>query len=158
MADQLADEQVIEFRNVYKSFCKDEIHPLPTSMLGTVLRKLGYYPSQVELDSLISEFDAEGVGWIEQSSFYEIMARKIKEPVVSEEDIRSAFRVFDRKGNGFVSAEEMRHILLELGDGFSEEEMTEFLKYAMADEDGQVHYEDFISRMMPKSAQQPQRR
>ena len=32
-----------------------------------------------------------------------------------EEDIVDVFRVFDRDGNGFISAEEMRHVMTNLG-------------------------------------------
>jgi len=150
MAENLTDEQIIEFKNAYRSFCKEDHNPLPVGQLGIALRTLGYYPSEEELDALITEFDPEGMGWLQQHSFYQIMARKVKEKKVKEEDIKAAFQFFDRKSNGFVSAEELRHILLEIGERFTDEEMNEFLKHAAVDEDGQIYYEDFIIRMMTK--------
>lgn len=39
-----------------------------------------------------------------------MMARKMKD-TDSEEEIREAFRVFDKDGNGFISAAELRYIL-----------------------------------------------
>ena len=148
--ENLTDEQVIEFRNVYRSFCKEDIIPLSIAQLGNALRTLGYYPSEQEIAELAAEFDPEKIGSIPQHSFYEIMVRKVKEKKVTEEDIKEAFRFFDNKGNGFVSAEEIRHILLEIGDKLTDEEMQEFLKHAIPDEDGQINYEEFIIRMMTK--------
>jgi calmodulin len=33
----------------------------------------------------------------------------------SEEEIREAFKVFDKDGNGFISAAELRHVMTNLG-------------------------------------------
>ena len=38
-----------------------------------------------------------------------MMARKMKD-TDSEEEIKEAFRVFDKDGNGFISAAELRHV------------------------------------------------
>jgi calmodulin len=40
-----------------------------------------------------------------------MMARKMKD-TDSEEEIREAFRVFDKDGNGFISAAELRFALI----------------------------------------------
>jgi len=39
-----------------------------------------------------------------------MMARKMKD-TDSEEEIREAFRVFDKDGNGFISAAELRYFI-----------------------------------------------
>ena len=44
-----------------------------------------------------------------------MMARKMKD-TDSEEEIREAFRVFDKDGNGFISAAELRHVMTNLGE------------------------------------------
>ena len=41
-----------------------------------------------------------------------MMARKMKD-TDSEEEIREAFRVFDKDGNGFISAAELRFVVVE---------------------------------------------
>ena len=43
-----------------------------------------------------------------------MMARKMKD-TDSEEEILEAFKVFDKDGNGFISAAELRHIMTNLG-------------------------------------------
>jgi len=50
-----------------------------------------------------------------------MMARKMKD-TDSEEEIREAFKVFDKDGNGYISAAELRHVMTNLGEfGASEE-------------------------------------
>lgn len=43
-----------------------------------------------------------------------MMARKMKD-TDSEEEIKEAFKVFDKDGNGFISAAELRHVMTNLG-------------------------------------------
>jgi Ca2+-binding EF-hand superfamily protein len=47
-----------------------------------------------------------------------MMARKMKD-TDSEEEIREAFKVFDKDGNGSISAAELRHVMTNLGPSFS---------------------------------------
>ena len=66
----------------------------------------------------------------------------------SEEEIREAFRVFDKDGNGFISAAELRHVMTNLGEKLTDEEVDEMIREADIDGDGQVNYEgtDAFSR------------
>lgn len=43
-----------------------------------------------------------------------MMARKMKD-TDSEEEIKEAFKVFDKDGNGSISAAELRHVMTNLG-------------------------------------------
>lgn len=59
--------------------------------------------------TLLSNFSTlvAGNGTIDFPEFLTMMARKMKD-TDSEEEIREAFRVFDKDGNGFISAAELR--------------------------------------------------
>lgn len=112
-----------------------------------------------------------------------MMARKMKD-TDSEEEIREAFRVFDKvsvfydvdnrkqvkkwiffffghifltsnlplnhrltltvccqDGNGYISAAELRHVMTNLGEKLTDEEVDEMIREADIDGDGQVNYE-----------------
>ena len=43
-----------------------------------------------------------------------MMAKKMRD-TDSEEELREAFRVFDKDGNGYISAAELRHVMTNLG-------------------------------------------
>ena len=68
------------------------------------------------------------------------MARK-KKDTDSEDEIREAFKVFDKDVNGFISAAELRHVMTNLGEKLTDEEVDEMIREADIDGDEQVNYE-----------------
>lgn len=50
-------------------------------------------------------------------------------------------QVFDKNGDGYISAAELRHVMTTLGERLTEEEVSEMVKEADMDGDGQVNYE-----------------
>ena len=58
-----------------------------------------------------------------------------------EDEIREAFRVFDKDDNGYISAAELRHVMTNLGEKLTDEEVDEMIKEGDIDGDGQVNYE-----------------
>ena len=59
-------------------------------------------------------------------------------------------QVFDRDGNGFISAAELRHVMTNLGEKLTDEEVDEMIREADVDGDGQINYEEFVKMMMAK--------
>mgnify|MGYP001102027203 CR=1 FL=1 len=64
---------------------------------------------------MIQEVDTDGNGTIDFPEFLTMMARKMQDSE-GEEEIREAFKVFDKEGNGFISAAELRHVMTNLGE------------------------------------------
>merc|ERR1711979_117916 len=103
MADQLTEEQIGEFKEAFSLFDKDGDGTITTKELGTVMKSLHHNPSEAELQDMINEVDADGSGTIDFPEFLTMMARKMKD-TDTEEELIEAFKVFDRDGNGFISA------------------------------------------------------
>ncbi|CAF3805544.1 unnamed protein product [Adineta steineri] len=141
MADQLTEEQIAEFKEAFSLFDKDGDGTITTKELGTVMRSLGQNPTEAELQDMINEVDADGNGTIDFPEFLTMMARKMKD-TDSEEEIREAFRVFDKDGNGFISAAELRHVMTNLGEKLTDEEVDEMIREADIDGDGQFSLKD----------------
>jgi calmodulin len=133
----------------FSLFDKDGDGTITTKELGTVMRSLGQNPTEAELQDMINEVDADGNGTIDFPEFLTMMARKMKD-TDSAEEIKEAFKVFDKDGNGFISAAELRHIMTNLGEKLTDEEVDEMIREADVDGDGQINYDEFVDMMMAK--------
>ena len=83
--------------------------------------RLGKNPTEAELQDIINEVDPNGDGTVDFPSFLTIMARKMKDQD-TEEDIIEAFRVFDKDGNGTISAMSS-DVMTNLGEKLTDEEV-----------------------------------
>ena len=66
---------------------------------------------------------------------------------VDPEYFIECLRVFDRGGNGLVNASELRHVLCNLGDKLTLDEVNQLL-VAFEDNTGHVIYEEFVKQVM----------
>ena len=80
-----------------------------------------------------------GNGTIDFEEFLQMMAKKMKD-TDTEEEMKEAFKVFDRDNNGFISAQELRLVMANLGEKLTDEEVEEMIKEADMNGDGQVDY------------------
>jgi calmodulin len=151
MADQLTEEQIAEFKEAFSLFDKDGDGTITIKELETVMRSLGQNPTEAELADMINEVDADGNGTIDFPEFLTMMARRMK-VIDYEEELLEVFKVFDKDGNGFISAAELRHIMMNLGGKVSEEKVDEMMREAdiNLDRDVQINYEEFVKMMMLK--------
>jgi calmodulin len=69
----------------------------------------------------------------------------------TEEELIEAFKVFDRDGNGLISASELKHVIEKSsGENLSENEVNEMIKEADIDGDGYINYDEFVRMMMAR--------
>ena len=59
-----------------------------------------------------------------------------------------AFKVFDKDGNGFISASDLRHVVTNQGEKLTDEEGDAMICEADVDGDGQINYEEVVKMMM----------
>jgi len=144
--EKLTDEQIAEFREAFQLFDKDGNGYISTKELGMVMRSLGQNPTETELQDMINEVDVDGSGTVDFPEFLNMMAKKM-ENTDSEEEIREAFRVFDRENNGYIKSAELRFVLMNIGEQLTSEEIDELIQEADLDEDGTINYEEFAAMM-----------
>ena len=95
---------------------------------------------------MVNEVDSDGDGTVDFPEFLVMMEREMKK-TDEEEELGVAFRVFDKDGNGYISAAELRHIMTNLGEKLTDEEVDEMISEADIDHDAQVNYEEFVKMM-----------
>ncbi|XP_022247576.1 calmodulin-A-like [Limulus polyphemus] len=160
----LTEEQVAEFREAFMLFDKDSDGRITETEVGIVMKSLGQNPTEKELHNMVEMVDQDGYDnarlsrylWVEFegikrlsrylwfNEFLFMMSKKMKESD-REEELREAFRVFDRNGDGFISSSELSHVMFNLGEKLTEDDVDDMIKEADLDGDGLVNYQEFVT-------------
>lgn len=97
-------------------------------------------------DSLTHLFSIQfflGNGVIDFEEFLEMIVKEMNK-TDTEEEMREAFKIFDRSGNGFITAKELKHGMVYMGERLSDEEVEEMMREADSDGDGRISFEGRI--------------
>ncbi|KAJ2746403.1 myosin II light chain [Coemansia sp. BCRC 34301] len=144
-----SSEQLNEFKEAFGLFDRTGEGKIPSSSLGTLLRALGQNPTEAEVSDITSRIDPKNkASGIPFDEFVKIAMRPGGFSLLNSEDsfneFVQAFQVFDREGNGFISAGELRYVLTSLGEALSDAEVDELLKGFPMDKHGNINYEQFV--------------
>ena len=104
-----------------------------------IMKQLGKPHDEVTIRSLLADIDFNNDGTINFDEFLLIMQKKQNTAEI-EEDLREAFRSFDRDGNGLISVAEIKFIMTTLGE-LTEDEVNDMIQYSDTDGDGYIDYE-----------------
>lgn len=67
--------------------------------------------------------------------------------VTHEYSFAFAFRIFDKDDDGYITVDELRHIMQSLGEKMTEKELDEMVGEADHDRDGLINYEGAFSSL-----------
>ncbi|OPL21536.1 hypothetical protein AM593_00271, partial [Mytilus galloprovincialis] len=149
LGDKLSDEQLKEVREAFTLFDLKNEGKIANDKVGQAVRSLGLNPSEEEVQLMIREVDVRGTGFAVYAEFLAMFKRHQRD-ISSEDEIKDAFRVFDKEGNGYISAAELRHVLTNLGERLRDEEVDEMIREADLTGDGQINYEEFAHVLVGK--------
>jgi calmodulin len=84
------------------------------------MRSLGYNPTEIELQDVIDQFDADNSGTMDFVEFLQMMVQNMPDDEASHRcaDLLQTFGMFDKNGDGYISASELREIMSNLGERF----------------------------------------
>merc|ERR1711994_928711 len=95
---------------------------ISTKLLGPLLRHCGENPSESEIQDMVNEVDKDATGTIKFPNFLDLMSIKFSDNN-AEDEIREAFKVFDGDGNGYINRQELRSVMMNLGEKLSDVEI-----------------------------------
>jgi len=141
---KLNDQELDCLKEAFSLFDADHDGEITINELGRVMRNHGLNPTDDELRDMIRNVDKNSNGAIDFNEFIEMMLRRDSK---IEEDVLHAFRVFDRDGDGLISAEELKLTMNNLGEPLTDHEVKSMIEAADIDGDGRINFQEF-SRLM----------
>ena len=144
IAEQLFTKtQLQNSKKAFNVFDEDKDGKISTNFVGQLLRALGYNPTPTEVEDMIEDV---GKPTLDYNIFLYIMARHAR-GATPEDDLVRAFRVFDKENTGFLSIDIVKHILMNIKQPFTSEQVDELLS-KLKFKGQQVPYHNLVHLML----------
>lgn len=141
----IPEEKRQEYKEAFDMFDKDGSGHISVDEIYRVMKNMGMDMTKDEIKSMIADLDEDGSGEIDFEEFITFMQRtQVNEEISEEEEVIRAFQTFDKDGNGYLTCDEFKYILTNLGDKFAEDEVMEIFKEADLNHDGKIEYREFV--------------
>ena len=147
MLEDVPQDRRKEYQEAFEMFDVNKDGSISKKELEYILRSLNEDPEEEEIQQLLDEVDVDGNGEIDFEEFVALMGKRQKQ-IDLEAEIVNAFKVFDKEENDLISITELRHILSNLNDFMTEDEIDDMLFEADSDYDGFINYKDFLKNLM----------
>lgn len=137
-------EKLEEYKESFKLFDKNDDGKISPEEIYEVLKTYGQESTIEEVRRMVADLDADESGELDFNEFIAFMQRMQSEELTEEEEVIRAFQTFDKDRNGYLSCAEFKHILVNLGDRFTEAEVEEIFREADLNGDGKLEYREFV--------------
>ncbi|KRZ14651.1 Calmodulin [Trichinella zimbabwensis] len=104
--------------------------------------RLGIPHSVDELLHAVREIAGDGTEEVDFDALFPLMTCEV-ESDEERMELKETFKIFDRDGDGYITVEELKNVLDDLGDPVSDEEVLAILTSTDNDKDGLISFEDF---------------
>lgn len=130
-------------KEVFCLFDRDADGLIHINDIPTLIRSLGVNPTEQELMQMFKGKEDSSLTFDE---FVKLVGPKCGS-VDQQAELNKAFKTFDRDNNGTVSTGELKHVLLNLGEKLSEDEVTELMAVADPNQSGNIKYKEFVAQL-----------
>ncbi|GBG87560.1 hypothetical protein CBR_g45618 [Chara braunii] len=115
--------------------------------LNDFMLKVGMERSDEEIQGLIKDLDTDDNGQIDFAEFSKLMFFKHGDADSKEKFLRQLFNQLDRDGSGFLSVDELQHVLAKVGQPNPEDHAIKMIVDADVNDDNLISFDEF-KRMM----------
>ncbi|XP_065211040.1 troponin C, isoallergen Bla g 6.0101-like isoform X2 [Planococcus citri] len=150
--DLLSKDQIRILKRAFETLDTSKKGVISVEDLGSILDTLGQHQNDQTLKELVASVDRNGKGTL---TFEELCELGVKFMGEEEEDLdkmrdelREAFRLYDREGDGYITTEVLKEILQELDPNLSYSDLEQIIEEVDADGSGTVDFDEFMEMMM----------
>ena len=149
MLNEISSQKKNEYLETFKIFDKNNDGQITQDELKQLLNNIGQKPSDSEIQDMINEIDIDGDGKINFDNFITLMEKKLRDHD-NEEELIETFKVFDKDGIGFITFNNLKDVIKNLGLNYSDDEIMEMIKECDLDKDMMINYDEFTKMVLDK--------
>ena len=102
------------------------------------------------IDTKEDESDVDNGELIDFETFLTIVLEHMEKPLWIRNEAQEAFSIFDKDGNGFLDAVEMKRVLNKIGEELTDVEIEDQLRHYDIDGDFQMMASEFVKIVIEK--------
>ncbi|KAG4073531.1 hypothetical protein HA402_000755 [Bradysia odoriphaga] len=147
--EDLTPEQIAVLQKAFNSFDSQKSGSISTELVADILRLMGQPFDKKILEELIEEVDEDKSGRLEFTEFVQLAAKFIVEEDAEamQKELKEAFRLYDKEGNGFIPTTCLKEILRELDDQLTDHDLDGMIEEIDSDGSGTVDFDEFMEMM-----------
>lgn len=159
-------------RKAFQMFDTTKCGFIETIKISTILNTMGQLFDEAELQALIDEEDPENNNKVNFDGFCNIASHFLEEeddeamqqsvliaflynthnnwprnPILSCRELKEAFRLYDREGNGYITTSTLKEILGALDDKLTSSDLDGIIQEIDTDGSGTVDFDEFMEMM-----------
>lgn len=142
-------EQTETMKKVFAMFDQTKTGFVETNKFGNILNQLGSNVDEGDLQAKIDEVDKDKVGKVNFDSFCLIVMpfMEDEDDEAMNEELKEAFRMYDKKGDGYITTQVLKEILKELDHKLTADDLENIIEEVDEDGSGTVDFDEFMEMM-----------
>jgi len=155
-----AHRTVEDVRKAFKTYDRDGDGAIDRGELHKALTNYKFNFSDQEVDIIFAAGDIDGDGCVDFEEFMYLMCpsseqivKKFRDSYKTINEVKGAFRRFDKNRDGGLSISELKRMMMSTGYSFTDMEVDAIMNLGDKDGDGEIDLDEFIILMTPSSSE-----
>ncbi|KAK7076783.1 troponin C [Halocaridina rubra] len=147
--ESLEADQIDALKKAFDSFDTEKLGYITVETVSVILKMMGVKISEKNLQEVIAETDEDGSGQLEFEEFVELAAKFLieEDEEALKAELREAFRIYDKEGNGFITTDVLKEILSEIDNKLTPDDLDGIIEEVDEDGSGTLDFDEFMEMM-----------
>ncbi|XP_043238571.1 troponin C, isoallergen Bla g 6.0101-like isoform X2 [Amphibalanus amphitrite] len=148
MADHGVDEEHLAMlKKAFGMFDQKKTGSIEVNKVAAILNTMGQQFDDDELQQLCTEKAKDGK--LDFDSFVSIASNFLEEEddEAMQAELKEAFRLYDKEGNGYITTQVLKEILKALDDKLTSEDLDGIIEEVDTDGSGTLDFDEFMEMM-----------
>merc|ERR1712112_174927 len=146
----LDHDQIDSLEKGFDGFDNEGGGTITQTTMQMILKSMGVECKKDDMDGYSAEVDEEGSGKFTFATFCAVSAKFMIEDDEEQmkEELKEAFRIYDKEGQGFITTDVLKEILREIDTTLTEDDLDNIIEEVDEDGSGTLDFDEFQEMMM----------